>query len=397
MLYITCGCTIQESLDVPEYVKDLENLTIFSESISEKQPSMDINFRHEVSFENADLGAIRSIAVDEQGRLFNLDYQMYGIHVFKPNGDYLTFIGGEGSGPGEFQGVSSMRIVSNILYVYDGRVKRMTEYNLDSLVYSEVKNIGPLSQDEIEKTTGQPYQSIGKIIPRIDGTLMVEFFPLTITTPSDPRYNLEDELYSQFYKMDFQGRILSEKLFELKNRVLIPANVDGHTRFNAAYIYDFLGKPLITKSDDDYIYTAWSNDFLVKVYAPDGKYHRAFYYPHERKKLERHEAIRDVRDSGGDDYYLGWIQNADLPETWPALNDILIDDEERLWISTIVEGFDVYEWWVLEETGELITKFEWPRNEPIEVVRNEKIYTHQTDEETGLQQILRYRIELKEL
>jgi hypothetical protein len=51
-----------------------------------------------------------------------------------------------------------------------------------------------------------------------------------------------------------------------------------------------------------------------------------------------------------------------------------------LWISTIVEGFDIYEWWMLEPSGELVSKFDWPRDEPIEVIKNEKMYTSQTYE-----------------
>ncbi|MBP3193345.1 hypothetical protein [Natronogracilivirga saccharolytica] len=39
------------------------------------------------------------------------------------------------------------------------------------------------------------------------------------------------------------------------------------------------------------------------------------------------------------------------------------------------------------------SRFEWPRDESIEVVKNGYIYTLQTDEETGLQQINRYRFE----
>lgn len=50
---------------------------------------------------------------------------------------------------------------------------------------------------------------------------------------------------------------------------------------------------------------------------------------------------------------------------------------------------------VREEISELIAKFEWPRDEPIEVVNNGKMYTRQTDDETGLQQVVRYGIEME--
>ena len=93
------------------------------------------------------------------------------------------------------------------------------------------------------------------------------------------------------------------------------------------------------------------------------------------------------------------IENApeeQVPQTGPALNDLIVDDEGQIWVSTIVEDFDIYEWWVLEETGALITRFEWPRDEPIEVIRNGYMYTRQTDAETGIQQIVRCRVEIME-
>lgn len=49
----------------------------------------------------------------------------------------------------------------------------------------------------------------------------------------------------------------------------------------------------------------------------------------------------------------------------------------------------------MEETGEPLTKFEWLRDEPIEVIKNGNMYTRQTDKENGLQQVVRYGIEME--
>jgi hypothetical protein len=45
---------------------------------------------------------------------------------------------------------------------------------------------------------------------------------------------------------------------------------------------------------------------------------------------------------------------------------------------------------VFEETGTL-TRFEWPRDEPIEVKKNGYMYTRETEQETGLQQVVQYQ------
>lgn len=61
-----------------------------------------------------------------------------------------------------------------------------------------------------------------------------------------------------------------------------------------------------------------------------------------------------------------------------------------------MDNFDVYDSWILEETGELITKIEWPRDELIVLIKNGKMYTRETDDETGLQQVVRYRVEMEQ-
>lgn len=61
--------------------------------------------------------------------------------------------------------------------------------------------------------------------------------------------------------------------------------------------------------------------------------------------------------------------------------------------ATIVEDFDVYEWWILEKTGEVITRFEWPRDKSTEEVKNGYMYTRETDDK-GVEKVVRYHINM---
>ncbi|MDZ7680985.1 MAG: hypothetical protein U5J63_04545 [Fodinibius sp.] len=98
---------------------------------------------------------------------------------------------------------------------------------------------------------------------------------------------------------------------------------------------------------------------MIKVYAPDGSYKHAIYYPMPRKPIRRDEILSIVSK---DDYNREVIENADLPSKWPVIRSMVIDDQDRLWISTIIEDDRVRQWWVLEHTGQLIAKFRWPTN-----------------------------------
>ena len=187
-----------------------------------------------------------------------------------------------------------------------------------------------------------------------------------------------------------------------KDRTYLYQVYEGGRGYNY-HAFPFFGKSLFAVSGNGLIYTAQTEEFRLDVYDANGQHQFTIEHPFETMELTRSGLLRMYEDVDlsrldfreGEDAALQMIREADnLPETWPALNDLLIDDENRLWVSTIVENLDIYEWWVMEESGELITRFEWPRDEPIEVVKNGYMYTRETDEETGLQQIVRYKIEM---
>ena len=75
-----------------------------------------------------------------------------------------------------------------------------------------------------------------------------------------------------------------------------------------------------------------------------------------------------------------------------------MDDKNRLWISTItVSDKRTYTWWVLQDTGELRTTFSWPENRSVEKIKDGFLYARETNESTGQQQVVRYRIAFDEM
>jgi hypothetical protein len=393
LMAIMClSCSSQEVQNLPEQAQALDNLTIYS---ADAEPAWKIQLLREQVFGNTDkvlVGQLGSMAIDESGRVFITDFNQYSIHVFEPDGRYVTRLGEEGSGPGEFLFGPTLKFISNHLYAYDQRQLKVNVFSPVSLTLSHTLNLNPKNMNRLEGLSG--FSSFPWILFRSDGTFLTCFNQPLYSDPEQPGYNLEVERYMKCYFMDVEGRIKDDKILEVRDTRFLAGSVKKGD-FSIGVFRHFAARPLLTLSEDDQIYSAWSEDFLIKVYDREGNYLRAWYYPYQKVKLTKENALQKAQSVYGRDIITRNL--GALPETWPALNDLLVDDENHLWVSTIVEDFDVYEWWVLEETGELITKFEWPRDEPIEVVKNGYMYTRQTDEETGLQQIVRYRIELEEL
>ena len=401
-LFAGSGCSQRTEIVIPEHIKDLNNLTVYP---ADAKPAVTIRFIEEYTFgdtEEAIIGSAGDIAVDKAGRIYIEDPTRghEAIYVFQPNGDFLTSIGREGKGPGEFYYISAIQVQSNHLFVFDLGQQSIHVFSLDWNLQQRF----PLDQtilfsreswSDIEELKMYSAPNTGYV--RSDGKIIGGF--IDIEQDEDSLSNRK----IHFYLFDENGKLYRSagKLFEQR--------ATGYLNIHpTVYLFPFLRKSLRTVSTTDSIYSAWTEDFLIKVYSPDGVYQRAIYYPVKKRSLARDDillkkylrekeetALSNRRLMAGHRDRIRILSEV-MPDTWPALENLLIDDQDRLWVSTITDENDTYDWWVLQNSGELITKFTWPRNRQIEAVKNGKIYTRETDPETGLQQVVRYGFELEE-
>lgn len=373
---------------IPHHIRAVDNLKVYA---ADTEPAMGIQFKQEGNFGSTDDiivtigGPSGEVArADEKGRVFVPDRQQFTIHVFNPDGSYLTQIGREGKGPGEFQSLTSMKIDSENLYVYDSLQLRILVFSLESLTLSHTVNLNVQTWSNIDEllVKGPSHYFI-----RRDGTFLVRFAPSI-------KYieNIKGEEYTySYFIINKEGEISSDEIFEQRGRPYFFTTFKG-SRFSVTL--PFTGKSLVALSSDDHIYAAWTDDFLIKVYSAEGKYLQAFYYPFKKSVIHRKELIKRY-DIGYDTPQMQYIKNTELPERWPALHSMHMDDKNRLWVSTIVDDPDIYQWWILSEQGELLARFTWPGNRSIEDIKNGYLYTRETEEETRLQTIVRYRIEME--
>jgi hypothetical protein len=128
---LACGaddCTIVE---IPDYLKDLENLIIVQPN---SEPVYEIDFIQTAEIEHSSATDnwfvdwsdefwafsggdywFAGIEVDDSGRIYVGNRAAHTIQVFDADGLFLTEKGGEGRGPGEFNGISDIKIQDNQL------------------------------------------------------------------------------------------------------------------------------------------------------------------------------------------------------------------------------------------------------------------------------------------
>jgi len=386
LLLLVSACAGGGDNTVPVHIAELENLTVYS---GDKKPLLELQLIKEEVFDHHKehpVGGIAGIAVDRMGKVFIGDHQQLYIHALDSKGAYAGRFGGRGKGPGEFRSMDgTMKINAGFLYAYDPALKRINVFSLDSYEFYRTIKLGPDQWKQIDELNGS---FPAEYFFPADGDMLLSFISGEKLDELDSHNNVTVYQQKKYYyniNPDLENSLNAEKILEQKGKRQF---LFQGSNFATTFSYPFINRSLLT-SGSNYLYSAYTDELLIKVYQPDGSYLRAFYYPVEKKRLTRDEAVSFSRD----EILRKIARKMELPATWPALNDMLIDDENRLWISTIVEDDEIYEWWVLKDTGELLARFDWPRNKEIKVVKNGKLYTEETDK-NGLARIVRYRIEM---
>lgn len=387
LILFLASCFSQDS-DLPEQVRQLENLTIYT---IDEEPASEIHFIREQTYGDKTeilIGDISFVVIDDYGRVFIADNQTNTIHSFDFDGNYVTSMGTEGKGPGEFQNFYDLQVYNDQLYVYDYTQQRISVFSLDSFLFSHIIELKPGNWNHI--------QGLENSFPTHFSVWSADSLLMRFTEISSPD-RIGEPTYNRYYLMNHEGEIISESLFKERGaEYLVSRQQGGSNLLNSPVMRHSLTRV----SDSGLILSAWTEDFLIQIYDEHGDYIRAFYYPYPKSRVNR----QDIYNLYHDDFIEQSHRNADYPHTWPALHHFLLDNNQRIWIATISDVKDYYTWWILDEHGKLLARFDWAGKRLNRVVNeaniiqviNNYMYTLETDEETGLQQIVRYRIEMTE-
>lgn len=372
-LWMTCS---KQSVDIPEYLEGLENLKVY---VSDNIPEATLEFEQLATFGVTDevlLGRVTGTAVDEDDRVYIADWDANTVYVFNEDGSFLQNLGREGGGPGEFRSIYHMGIHEGMLHVYDFNQQRMNVFSIEMLEFAYTVSL----QFEEERNRELSIWKASAFYLLNDGNYLMEFVTGLFETTDEDRMQ-------HLYVVSHDGRILSDLILELPWGREFITDRD----LQKTIIVPYAPQTLLNVSDEA-IYNLWSKDLAVKKYDLNGNYINAFYRPVEKSNLDRQDILD--REEFDDPQSQQMIRNLTLPESWPVVRDFILDDENRFWISHINNNSKENEWWVLQENGELKARFIWPDNKRIRHVKNGFVYTLEPNEETGFDQIVKYRFHL---
>ncbi len=393
-----------DTLDVelPEGIRELDNLTVYPSLAS---PQYEIEFIEEQSIvppENHIFSMGYDIAVGDSGMVYINENPE--ILVFDPGGNHVATMGGEGKGPGEHHpfGGNEMHIQGDRLFTYDVRLKRINIFSLNTFEPAGMIKMDPQNWRTTEATKdlypGGQLLHAPLYYPFGDSLLLLRFNSSGMDDP-DVRENDETmithSVESSYFKMTRSGELISGKVLEMTHNL---NSVENIVMDLPLLVSD---RNLLAVGDDGHLYTANSRYFLIKRYSSEGSYQHSFFYPSESLDIDWKTFMSSF------DGLQKYFRDSNLPRTVPVMDDLIVDDENRLWIPTYAGSDDYYRWYVFNQAGEHLATFNWSakpfemapeHRSGIRAIKDDFLYAYEetagneTDSEGG--HYVRYRIEL---
>lgn len=337
--------------------------------------------------------SLSEFAVDDSGRVYVADsgWGSRSLHIYNPDGSYVMKLAGEGKGPGEFLSLSNLQFNSGNIMFYDSELKRIKLFSVDPPELSKTILVENLSVGEgVNRLLKDPTE----INLESDGNFLVGF-------EETPRVENAGNRLKSYFRLDSDFNVISENLINIKAREFTHSNQEqntGNVQFRIMKDFPFFARNFFVSSQEGEFYTVETRHFMIREYDKDGDYVSGFYHPFNSPKVTRQDAFNSINELAED-----LAKNVDLPAFWPVVNSITVDDENRFWVSANTENEDYFEWWVLEESGELKAKFRLPGNRYQQpggrdniVVKNGYFYKREVDPVAQTSSIIKYKIQFKE-
>ncbi|UCE40786.1 MAG: 6-bladed beta-propeller [Candidatus Aminicenantes bacterium] len=335
-------------------------------------PERTVVFEEELSIRSEDAeGNIRLFRpswhlVDGKGFIYICDLQDLQIKVFDPAGLLVRTIGQKGDGPGEFQNIGEIALLpDDRLLVLDWEAHRISMFDTEGKFVNSHKFIN-WSYD-IFLTTSSSYVR--------DERIFGEKTKLVVKT------------------CDFAGNeIFTYGDFEPRHSQDIK---EAGQWFSVSVPYD-VRSILAGDQKNSRLYHCMNDKYLIEVYDPNGKLFR---------KIDRPYKLLLTRSEDKKKYLAGFTRSSEtslalidkhvqMPSVKTVTDNLVVDDSGNLWVETNEEK---------EEQGKIFTAFDIFNEDGVYEARvwldislglfkNGKMYTKETNDETGYRVYKRYHV-----
>ena len=329
------------------------------------------------------LDYIHEIEVDKEGTVYlaGVKWNHKEVHKFSADGDYLGSIGSLGEEPGSFRDLSNINLLGTNVWVADAEMNRLTRFDAGTGKLQQIVELDSVLS-RLKETAENGYAAINPV-----GPIQSNRFLVRLAAERNPAYQPQFDLDYALISSGEVDSLTMTPLFKGKARRYVVGDYAGRP---VAFSLEINERPLVDFNADGLIYTANSSDFYIRVYNQEGAFLRTYRYPYERFRLIPEE---DIFPSYTYNRQLFMVrESADYPEFWPALHHMFLDDEQRLWVSTVTADRDVAEWFVIDDRSQnMIARFSWPVAKQFYTVRDGYGYSIEKNS-AGFKIVVRYKL-----
>lgn len=319
-LFVICFCLSIACNQVQDPVAEINTSEL---------PELELDHQFTISdSEEIMFQQLTGVKSDSEGRIFLTDQRALQVHVFGSNGDYITSIGREGSGPGEFQGLWKIYIdPKDQVITNDVRQARNTIF---------IENNNTWEPENIFMIEGQRYSiesadSLGNVILRQSPP----------QRPEPGAYWYEHELASG----NLSSGLTEKNVRKFKEMGFLVSD-------NGSMQQIPFGRTTIVATDPKgNLYLVWNGQFELAAYNAQMQFIDSLSVPIPNQPVsneERNEAIERLGDN------FRSLGNEHMPETKPVISNMFIDRNRNFWLQT----FDSPEYLVLDRAGTPRTSFD---------------------------------------
>jgi hypothetical protein len=320
---------------------------------------------------------VTGIDVDSRGRIYAGDWFTARVVVLDSSGALVRTIGRRGLGPDEFRGIRGVQVLpGDSLLVYDPGAARLSVFAPDSGRAAYVTRLA-------DALPG-PEPHLVRRTPGNDAYLALLRPPFT--TGDSARHDV-------LRLLNVDGTPRGEPLRQFPSRSFLRVNQAGGF---SVMPNPFGHEGLFALAPDGTLHYAWNDQLGVESTDLQGRRMGGFAAVYEPPAVTRddaasafegmpEQAVRAFRPALEDS----------LPERWPALASMLVDERGRLWMGLHGAAGAPREWALFQADGRYLGSAFLPRAAEVFAIRGDRVYAVETGEDDGVTALVIYRIALR--
>lgn len=277
--------------------------------------------------------AIAGARFGPNGEIVVGDAGLVNVRSFSSTGEHRWTVGRRGSGPGEYQRIRRVRFGNDTtVYVWDNVLSRLSVLGATGHLRDSFNPVLP---------TGSPPRTVLDVFPT--GALLVA---LAATSESDRGVAVDNVLLG---RLRFRGDVAVDTLVELSTRASF-VTADG-----SRVPIPFAPRPAYAAGSGR-LCVSRGADFEIMCLSAAGTPELLLYAGISRRGISP-DAVESYKSNilptlagGGVDPF----DDVPVPESYPAIDELFLDQDDRLWVRRFVAPADTHQlWFVFGSEGSL--------------------------------------------